>query len=378
MTCWHGETMVKAWRSPKIECIISEHQWMESDCIYSDLVLPVSTKYEEDDIGDDTISLHFDTLFLSDKCIEPVGESMSDYEIACMVADKMGLLKEYTQGKSVEDWIKFGFDTSGLPEAGVCTWDAFKEKRYFVVPTDPKWESYHAGMLDFYNDPAKNRLTTPSGKLEFYSERLAKHFPDDNERPPIPKWIEGGPGWSHDERIGGERAKQYPLLCMSNHPRWRVHAQCDDITWFHEIPTSKVRGSDGYLYEPIWIHPSDAANRGIVSGDVVKVFNERGVVMVGAYVTERIMPGVVYVDHGARHDPIIPGELDRGGAINMITPHNRTSKNAAGMVTNGFLVEVEGINLDELSKKYPEAFSAPYDGASGLCFERILHKGGKK
>ena len=109
-----------------------------------------------------------------------------------MVADKMGLLKEYTQGKSVEDWIKFGFDTSGLPEAGVCTWEKFKEKRYFVVPTDPKWESYHAGMLDFYNDPAKNPLTTPSGKLEFYSERLAKHFPDDNERPPIPKWIEGG------------------------------------------------------------------------------------------------------------------------------------------------------------------------------------------
>lgn len=100
--------------------------------------------------------------------------------------------------------------------------------------------------------------------------------------------------------------------------------------------------------------------------------------MVGAYVTERIMPGVVYVDHGARHDPIIPGELDRGGAINMITPHNRTSKNAAGMVTNGFLVEVEGINLDELSKKYPEAFSAPYDGASGLRFERILHKSGKR
>ena len=75
---------------------------------------------------------------------------------------------------------------------------------------------------------------------------------------------------------------------------------------------------------------------------MVKVFNERGAVLCGAYVTERIMPGVVYVDHGARYDPIVPGELDRGGAINTIRPHNVTSKNCAGMVASGFLVEVEG------------------------------------
>jgi len=55
-------------------------------------------------------------------------------------------------------------------------------------------------------------------------------------------------------------------------------------------------------------------------------------VLGGAYVTERIIPGVVYMDHGARYGPIIPGELDRGGAINTITPHNTTSRNATGMV----------------------------------------------
>ena len=106
---------------------------------------------------------------------------------------------------------------------------------------------------------------------------------------------------------------------------------------------------------------------------MVKVFNERGVVLAGAYVTERIMPGVVYIDHGAGHDPIVPGEFDRGGAINTITPYNITSPNAAGMVVNGFLVEVEGVNLDELRKKYPEAFNRSYDHASGLKFERVLY-----
>ena len=155
---------------------------------------------------------------------------------------------------------------------------------------------------------------------------------------------------------------------MSNHGRWRVHANHDDITWTREIPTCKVKGPDGYNYEPLWINPSDAAARGIESGDVVKIFNERGVVLGGAYVTERIMPGVVYMDHGARYDPIVPGELDRGGAINTITPRNRSSKNATGMVVSGFLVEVAGANLYELRKKYPKAFQKDYNPASGLQF----------
>ena len=116
----------------------------------------------------------------------------------------------------------------------------------------------------------------------------------------------------------------------------------------------------------------DAAKRYIESGDVVKVYNDRGGVLGGAYVTERIMPGVVYIDHGARYDPIIPGELDRGGAINSISPHKTTSKNATGMATSGFLVEVELVNLGELIKKYPEAFKRPYDPAAGLRMQRVL------
>jgi hypothetical protein len=111
---------------------------------------------------------------------------------------------------------------------------------------------------------------------------------------------------------------------------------------------------------------------------VVKVFNERGIVLVGAYVTERIKPGVVSVDHGSRHDPIVMGEIDRGGAINTITPHNTTSKNCAGHVVTGFLVEVKRVGLNELRKKYPEAFNQPYHEASGLMFERVLYKEGNK
>ena len=108
---------------------------------------------------------------------------------------------------------------------------------------------------------------------------------------------------------GQKHTRQYPLLMVSNHPRWGIHANHEDITWFREIETCKVRGADGYQYNPLWIHPTDAEKRGIKAGDVVNIFNERGGVLCGAYITERIMPGVVSTDHGAKHDPIIPKEI---------------------------------------------------------------------
>jgi trimethylamine-N-oxide reductase (cytochrome c) len=77
-------------------------------------------------------------------------------------------------------------------------------------------------MRGFYEEPEKHPLQTPSGKIEICSQNLSRYFPDDKERPPVPHWIEKGD--SHDERISGERAKKYPLLIISNHGRWRVHA----------------------------------------------------------------------------------------------------------------------------------------------------------
>jgi len=372
LTCWNdGRKMVEALKSPKIEFILAQHPWLENDCLFADVILPVNTKFEEEDIGVDWCGGQFNTIFLEEKSIEPIGESKSDYEIVCLIAEKLGLLDKYTEGKSVEEWIRLGFEASGVAE--MVSWEEFRGKGYYVVPTDPNWKKYKPGLRDFCENPERNPLKTPSGKIEFYSQNLARHFPDDRERPPVPHWIPYGE--SHQESQQHPRAKKYPLLLMSNHPRWRVHAQLDDVTWFREIPTCKVKGPDGYLYQPLWIHPQDAANRGIRYGDVVKVYNERGTVLAGAYVTERIMPGVVSIDHGARYDPIVPGELDRGGAINTIAPSKTTSKNATGMATSGFLVEVEWVDLGELRRKYPKAFQRPYNSAAGLRMERVLVRG---
>ncbi len=128
-----------------------------------------------------------------------------------------------------------------------------------------------------------------------------------------------------------------------------------------------MAGPDGYLYEPVWINPVDAEKHGIQSGDVVKLFNDNGWVLGGAYVTERIRPGAIYQDHGARLDPIKAGEGDRGGANNLICVSNTVSKHCAGEVTSGFLINIEKCDLDALKAEYPEAFNREYDPGTGVC-----------
>jgi molybdopterin guanine dinucleotide-containing S/N-oxide reductase-like protein len=372
----NGFGMIEAYRSPTIDCVVANHQWLENDCLFADIVLPVSTIIEEEDIGS-SVFIGQQRLVLSYQAqsIKPIGESMSDYEIACEIAKKLGVYEEITEGKTVKDWIKYGYEKSGIKD--LISWEKFKEKGYYIPAVASDWRKDPSGLIEFYQDPVKHPLKTPTGKLEFYSQRIADVFPDDMERSPIPKWVEGGPSWTHDERIEGKRAKRYPLLIIANHPRWRQHTQLDDVTWLREIPTCKIKGYDGYMYEPLWIHPDDAASREIQNGDIIKVYNERGIVLGGAHVTERMKPGSVSMDHGARVD-LIADKIDRGGSINLIAPEKGQSKNVWGQATSGFLVEVEKLSADQMEewrKKYPEAFARGYDPAYGLKFDSWIQGG---
>lgn len=369
ITCWNaGNDYIRAMQHPDIEFMMCQHPWLENDALLADIILPVNTKLEEDDIAADVFSGQFNVLYPEHRCIEPLGESYSDYEIVCMIAERLGLYEEYTEGKSIPEWIKYGWETSRC--ADLISWEDLLEKGYYVVPISDDWEDIPAGFYDFYEDPEENPLSTPTGLLEFESTGLKEHFPDDPERPAIPKWIPQG--ISHEETLGTERAKRYPLLVVSNHPRWSVHSQHEDITWLREIPTCKVTGPDGYQYHPVWLHPSTADRYGIAAGDVVTIFNERGGVLAGAYITERIMPEVVYIDHGAKWDPIDPGVLDRGGAINTIVPANTTSQNAVGHAVSGFLVDIEKTDMEALKKKYPEAFERPFHPCAGPGLEACI------
>jgi anaerobic selenocysteine-containing dehydrogenase len=167
-TCWNDSNAFhRAMRNPKIEFVLIQHPRMENDSLFADIILPSNTKYEEDDIGADHWPVQYNCIYLEDRAIEPRGDTMSDYEMVVAIAEKLGLKDEYTQGKSVQEWIRAGFDDSGMEEAGLCTWEQIQEKKYYVVPTDPGWEKIPHGMIEFYEDPEKFPMSTPSGKLEF-------------------------------------------------------------------------------------------------------------------------------------------------------------------------------------------------------------------
>ncbi len=137
------------------------------------------------------------------------------------------------------------------------------------------------------------------------------------------------------------------------------------------------------MYEPCWIHPSDAAPRGIVDGDIIMVHNDRGGVLCGAVVTERIIPGALSIDHGAKIDmATLQNKLiDRGGCINLIAP-SPTEKYGAGkeisipeMNVSGFLAQVEKIDTAEI------VAGVGIDrgiGVAGVDRQRLIAQMGKK
>lgn len=380
-TCWNGgNSFEEALRHESIELVVVNHPWMENDTMMADIILPVSTMMECKDIGNDLMSGQFSLLYLEDQAIEPIGEAVSDFKAVYKVAEKLeryggiyeNITERYRMGLTYDETIRAGFDGSGVPDD--FTWDDLKRQEFWASPIDEEWKTEPAGMIGFHDDPESHPLQTQTGLIEYYSTGLEQFFPDDKERAPYPQWVEESD--EHHERLSSDRAKEYPFLMVSNHPRWRVHAQHDDIPWLREIETCKVLGPDGYAYEPLWVNPRDAERLGLTDGDVVRIYNERGSVLGGVRVTERIMEGAVYQDHGARSDAVVRGVggLDRGGANNLICPTATSSKNAAGEVTNGYLVAVEKVDPFALAEKYPEQFGRPYDKEQGLVADAWIEK----
>jgi biotin/methionine sulfoxide reductase len=96
--------------------------------------------------------------------------------------------------------------------------------------------------------------------------------------------------------------------------------------------------------EPMRIHPTDAAARGIADGDEVRVYNDRGSCLAGAVVSDAVRPGVVQLSTGAWYDPLDPADPDAmcvHGNPNVLTFDRGTSRLAQGCSGQHALVEVE-------------------------------------
>ena len=120
---------------------------------------------------------------------------------------------------------------------------------------------------------------------------------------------------------------KYPLQLLSPHPKASVHSSLRTVDWLWEVDPPVV-----------WINPVDAEAREIADGDEVYVFNDRGKMIIPAWVTKRIMPGVVCIFEGGWYTPDEKG-VDHGGCANVLTKDGYSPGGAAGGF-NTALVEV--------------------------------------
>ncbi len=355
---------VKMYQSPKLEFVVNQDCWWCTETGLADIILPACTNFERNDIGEwantggythhGSNACNHRVIVYQKKCIEPLFESKADYDIFTELAERLGVGEEFTEGNTEEDWIAKVFNYSDLPKH--ISFEDFKKDGYFIVPMPDDYQST-PGLRWFYegrecdtpdyfnpkrNTPKGKELGTYSGKIEFISQSLLKHLPDDEERPPLPRYI---PSW---EGYNSEAVKKFPIQLITPHPRFSFHTQYDsNATWLGEISSHRVL-KDGYLWHPVRIHPADAMSRGIKDGDIVKVYNDRGAVLCILEVTERIKPGVAHSYYGSgKYDPLEPGNpasIDKGGCVSILTPDRVLSRNAPGMAPNSCLVEIEKWN----------------------------------
>ncbi len=285
------------------------------------------------------------------KCIESIGESKSDLEILTLVAKRLGINDKYNKGNTEDTWLRKIYATTSIP----MTYEEFKEKGYYVWPTLDDYKPCKQ-IQPFYENPEKNPLQTPSGKIEIFSQVLFKKYgADDPEIPPVPHYI---PEW--EGRYTHPQVDKYPLQLLAPHPKIRMHGKYNDVPWLQEI--YKVRGPDGYEYEPVIMNTEDAQARGLKKGDIARVFNDRGQILCGVVTTQRLYRGVVRIAYGSWWDMLEmkPGAIDRGGNANMLTPNKDMSKHHLGMAANSCLLEIEKADLEALAKQYPEGWAGKY------------------
>jgi len=322
--------MVKAWQKP--ETIIVNEMFWTATAKFADIVLPTATTFEQNDIeGLGDYSARF--IYPLHKVVDPLFESKPTFDIFATIAERLGYGLKFTEGKSNMDWIQ-SFYNAALEQAGskaikIPDFKTFWESGSYVefdVPESAKKWVRHA---EFREDPLLEPLGTATGKIELYCKALEKMGYDDC--PPHATWFEP------IEWLGSKKAKQYPLHLLSPHPKDRLHSQANHVASLRKKYAIKDR-------EPIWMSTKDADARGIKHGDLVRVFNDRGEVLAGAYVTDRLRAGVVRLREGGWYDPKEPGKagsLCKYGHVNVLTIDKGSSKLAQATIAHSALVQVE-------------------------------------
>lgn len=291
----------------------------------ADIVVPSTTSLERNDLS---CTRNDPLLVAMQQVVPPFANSRDDYDTFADLASALGFGEQFTEGRSSQEWIEHLYDQ----------WRPFVDADGGNTPTfEDFWSDGHYRMRtednlvlfgDFREDPEKYPLSTPSGKIEIFSETIESFGYADCAG--HPRWYEP------DEWLGGPRASQFPLHLIANQPKTRLHSQLDHGA---VSQASKIKGR-----EPIRMHPDAAAARGVSAGDVVRVFNDRGACLAGVIVDSDLRSDVVQLSTGAWYDPLDPADPDSlcvHGNPNVLTPDIGTSSLSHGCTGQHVLVQIE-------------------------------------
>jgi len=201
-------------------------------------------------------------LMLRKKAIDPFYESWSEWKFFTELAKKLGMGDQFPW-KSEEELVAFELGPTGL------TFKQLLEEK----PEGAFYQQKQYGMKD-------GKFTTPSGKIDIYSEALKKVGFD-----PLPTYLEP----RKSPFSSPELLKKYPLiLSTGNRNLYFTHGQFRKISSLMEKnPEPKAE-----------IGPKTAVQYGIKEGDDILIETNRGVARMKVQLEERVSEGVVLVPHG--------------------------------------------------------------------------------
>ena len=225
---------------------------------YADIVLPATTQLEHVDVHSSYGHLY---VLANNPAIAPVGEAKPNTEVFRLLAERMGF-EERCFRESDEDIARHAF-VATHPRAEGLDWETLRQEGWQRLNVPAQFAPF-----------AQGNFPTPSGKCEFYSETLRRQGVD-----PLPTYTPPRESAASNPVL----AQRFPLAMISPPARNALNSS------FANLPTFLESEKTPHLE----IHPDDALARGIASGDKVRVFNERGALVLEARVTDRARSGVV-------------------------------------------------------------------------------------
>jgi DmsA/YnfE family anaerobic dimethyl sulfoxide reductase A subunit len=283
----------------KLEFMVVHEHFITPTARYADIVLPATMFWERNDMHTPWAGAGHYVIFMR-QAILPVGECRNDLDICADLSRRLGL-RGYND-KTEEEWLR------ELSAGVIDDFDTFRDRGLARLPAPEDASAHTAQVRD------GKPFATPTGKIEVYSTTLAAN-PDPyglGAISPIPTWVPD------------DVDPRHPLRLLTPKSRARTHS---------------IHGNQPVLAradrDDVWIHPADATARGIVDGQRVRVFNDRGATVLPARVTDRIAPGVVSIKEGAWFTADDSGD-DVRGCANVLT-EDRASPAGASTYNSSFV-----------------------------------------